>query len=482
MFADIYYGINMTWVYWVMVAIYVVTIFSIIAVILSENRNPVKSLAWVTVLLVVPAVGLVIYLFFGRSIKNTRMISRRKRRLLKKQSRYQAPDYSALELSRESVQQLQLARSLTGAGFYDGNNVEVFNLGKDKFETFCADLRAARKFINMQYYIIEDDKIGCRVAEILIERAQAGVDVRVIYDHVGSFRTKRKYFKRLEDAGVMVHPFFKVTFPSFGAKVNWRNHRKLCVIDGKIGYIGGMNIADRYIDGVKSGVWRDCHLRITGAAIEALQFSFAVDWSFMGQALPDEPQQVLVDDEAHGEVGVQLVTSGPTSQWSNIALLFLKAIGNAKKSIWIQTPYFLPTESLLKALQSAALAKVDVRIMMPHKSDSVLLRYASFSYIQECLNAGIKIYLYEAGMLHSKTIVIDEEFSTIGSTNFDFRSFEHNFEANMFIYSREINALMRNVFLDDAKQCVRVASSQWRHRDWKEKTLESILRPLSPIL
>ncbi|MBQ4344843.1 MAG: cardiolipin synthase [Muribaculaceae bacterium] len=482
MLATVYYGINMTWVYWVMVAIYAVTILSIIAVILSENRNPVKSLAWVTILLVVPAVGLVIYLFFGRSIKNTRMISRRKRRFLKKQSRYHKREYGDLHLSKESIQQIQLAKALSGSGYYDRNDVVVYNSGEDKFNAFESDLKSAQKFINLQYYIIEDDEIGNRIADILVERAKAGVEVRVIYDHVGSFKTKRRYFRRLEEAGVMAHPFFKVTFPSFGAKLNWRNHRKLCVIDGRIGYIGGMNIADRYIKGTKYGVWRDCHLRVTGAAIEALQFSFAVDWSFMGQSLPDEPQLVDADSLGSGNVGIQLVSSGPTSQWSNIALLFLKAIGNAKKSIWIQTPYFLPTESLLKALQSAALSKVDVRIMIPRNSDSILLRYASFSYIQECLNAGIKIYLYDAGMLHSKTIVIDEEFATIGSTNFDFRSFEHNFEANMFIYSREINQQMREVFNEDMKKSIRVASSRWRHRNWKEKTLESILRPLSPIL
>ena len=324
MLATVYYGINMTWVYWVMVAIYAVTILSIIAVILSENRNPVKSLAWVTILLVVPAVGLVIYLFFGRSIKNTRMISRRKRRFLKKQSRYHKREYGDLHLSKESIQQIQLAKALSGSGYYDRNDVVVYNSGEDKFNAFESDLKSAQKFINLQYYIIEDDEIGNRIADILVERAKAGVEVRVIYDHVGSFKTKRRYFRRLEEAGVMAHPFFKVTFPSFGAKLNWRNHRKLCVIDGRIGYIGGMNIADRYIKGTKYGVWRDCHLRVTGAAIEALQFSFAVDWSFMGQSLPDEPQLVDADSLGSGNVGIQLVSSGPTSQWSNIALLCQK--------------------------------------------------------------------------------------------------------------------------------------------------------------
>lgn len=481
MFDAIAYYINFTWIYYGLMTIYAVTTIGIIVVVLSENRNPVKSLAWVTVLLLLPLMGIILYLFFGRSIKNKRMISRRNRRRLKKKEAFNRVDYNALMLSHESLQQIQLARSLTGALFYTGNDVEIFTSGEDKFRSLEADLMAARKYINIQYYIFENDDIGRRIRDILVDKAKSGVSVRLIYDHVGSFSVRSRFFKEMRLAGIQAYPFFKVSFPPFGTRINWRNHRKLCVIDGEIGYIGGMNIADRYITGGKFPVWRDTHLRLTGPAVGALQYSFAVDWNFMGQPLIEEPV-IAPAIKGAGGVGLQMLASGPTSQWTNIAFMFHKAIANAKHRVYIQTPYFLPTEGLLKALQAAALSRVDVRIMIPRRSDSVMLTSASFSYVAECLQAGIKIYLYDAGMLHSKTIIVDDEFSTVGSTNFDFRSFEHNFEANMFIYSREINARMMQIFKDDLRNCTRIVPSEWRMRPMHKKAFESIVRLLSPIL
>ena len=461
--------------------LYVFSIISVIGVILSENRNPVKSLAWVTVLVLFPLAGLIIYIFFGRSFKNKRMISRRNKRRLKKREPSVKGGANLSALSVESRQQILLARSLCGAMLYPGNSVELLTSGKDKFNALLEDLRKASKYIHLQYYIFEDDKIGHEVRDILMDRARAGVKVRVIYDHVGSISVKKKFFREMTDAGVEVYPFFRVAFPPFGSRINWRNHRKIVIIDGSVGYIGGMNIADRYINGGKFNVWRDTHVRLTGPAVSSLQYSFAVDWSFMGHPLLEEtvdPTPVAADDTA----AVQNVPSGPMSQWSNIAHLFSKAINNAKRLVYIQTPYFLPTENLLKALQGAALSNVDVRVMIPRRSDSILLRYASYSYILECLQAGIKFYFYEPGMLHSKTMVIDDEFSSVGSTNFDFRSFEHNFESNLFIYSRSVNERMRAIFADDLKQCTRIRKNDWASRPRIEKMKESVIRLLSPIL
>ncbi len=242
-----------------------------------------------------------------------------------------------------------------------------------------------------------------------------------------------------------------------------------------------MNVADRYVDGGKLfDVWRDLHLRVEGPAVFALQQSFAVDWNFMGQPLLEEgPLATAVKGHS---VGMQLVTGGPTTQWLNMTLVFQQAIARARKCIYIQTPYFIPSEGLVHALQVAALSKVDVRLMIPRRSDSDMLRWASFSYVQECLRAGIKVYLYEKGMLHSKAIIIDDDFCTVGSTNFDFRSFEHNFEANMLIYSTDFNARMKALFVRDMRDSRRVTSSAWRHRPWREKALESVMRLFSPIL
>ncbi len=483
MFEAIDYYINLSWVYWSLTVIYAITVVSIIAVVVSENRNPVKSLAWVTVLMLLPVMGVILYIFFGRSIKNTRMISRRNRRRLKKNTPVQNIDIERLPLSAESKQQIVLARSLTASPLYTTDTVDIFTNGRDKFAALERDLSTATNYINLQYYIFEDDDTGRRIRDILMDRASAGVKVRVIYDHVGSIRVPKRFFREMNEAGIACHPFFRVNFPHIATRVNWRNHRKLCVIDGNIGYIGGMNIADRYINGGKSfDCWRDTHVRITGPAVSALQFSFAVDWNFMGQPLIEEDGRTLRHTISSDTIGMQVLTSGPTSQWSNIAFVLFKAIANAKKRIYIQTPYFLPTESLLKALQSASLSKVDVRVMIPRRSDSKLLRNASFSYIAECLRSGIKIYLYDAGMLHAKTLVIDDEFSTIGSTNFDFRSFEHNFECNLFMYSRKVNLEMTEIFLNDQQKCTRITASSWRRRPILQKCIESIVRLLSPIL
>lgn len=473
--------INMTWVYWALWIVYGVTILSVVLVVLSENRNPVKSLAWITVLLLLPAVGLILYFLFGRSIKNKRFISRRNRRRLKKHEQAKAFNAEASGLSVENAQQVKLGQSLMGAPYYGANNARIFDNGKEKFDMLLQDMRRARHFIYLQYYIFEDDKIGNAVADILISKAKSGVKVKVIYDHLGNFKVKRKFYRRMREAGVEVYPFFKISILHLGARINWRNHRKLCLIDGKVGYLGGMNVADRYIDGGKFEVWRDIHLRVTGPILRSFNHSFCYDWNLMGRPIPDDFASVEVKP-TEKNIGMQLITSGPTGQWGNISLVFLKAIGNAKKSIYLQTPYFLPTEGLLRALQAAALSKIDVRVMIPRRSDSAMLRHASFSYIKDCLRAGIKVYLYEPGMLHGKVIIVDDDFVTVGSTNFDFRSFEHNFEANLFIYSKEFNARMTDIFMRDLEDSTRVLPYDWEHRPRFDKMKQSVMRLFSPIL
>lgn len=471
-----------TTLYWILVIAYIITVISIVGVVLSENRNPVKSLAWITVLLLFPVGGLVFYIFFGRSIKNTRMISRRNRRKLRQGESLvnsSIPD----NYTPEMRQLTELGRSLCGAMFYPDNKVDVYNYGRDKFIALFNDIRAAEDYIHLQYYIIEDDNIGKALRDALIERSRAGVKVRVIYDDFGCWGVDRKFFKSMRKAGIDIHPFFKVVFPPFATRINWRNHRKLAVIDGRVAYVGGMNVADRYIDGGnKFGCWRDTHMRITGPAVAAVQYSFAVDWSFMGQSLLQEHVDISPASGPGESAGLQMMRCGPTSEWSNVSLYMLKAIGNAKKRVYIQTPYFLPTDAMLSALQAAALARVDVRVMIPLKSDSSTLTLASYSYIMECLRAGIKIYLFKAGMLHCKTMIIDDRISAIGSANIDFRSFEHNFEDTMFIFSTEVNTTLHNQFMADQKQSQRVRASVWRKRPIIQKAKESILRLLSPIL
>lgn len=467
--------------------LYVVSIVAAIIVIIGENRNPVKSLAWVTVLILLPIVGLVLYIFFGRSIKGLRLISRKNRQKLTAAARprhaHLGVNVEQLPLSDESRQQIRLVNHLTSAQYFTGNDIQVFTSGRDKFDTLKRDLEAATDHIHLQYYIYENDRIGREIRDILIRKAHEGVKVRVMYDHVGSFTIDAAFFKRMRREGIEAHPFLKITLTKLANRLNWRNHRKVVVIDGRIGYIGGMNIADRYVTGDKHRpAWRDTHLRITGPAVAALQYSFAVDWNYMSRTLLAETMPTVGDYDTQATEGVQIVPSGPTDQWSNISMVFIKAITLAKHTVLIQTPYFLPSDALLKALQSAALAGVDVRLMMPRNPDSRLLRLASGSYIKECLLAGIKVYFYEPTMLHSKLVLIDDEFVTTGSTNFDFRSFEHNFECNALIYSREFNKKMRAIFAADQRQCTRIILSHWRRRPLVTKAFESLARLLSPIL
>ena len=462
--------------------VYAVTIIACVVVVLRENRNPIRSMAWVMALIFLPVVGLVFYLFFGRSLKSMRMISRHKKRRLMRATATRNVNLKEMPLGGDRKQLVMLSHSLSKAKFTVNNSIEIFTEGATKFDRLKEDLRKARHSILLQYYIFSDDRLGNEIADILMEKARDGVAVCVIYDHVGSFSTRSRFFGRMRDAGVDVHPFFRVTFPQLANRINWRNHRKLVVIDRKIGYLGGMNIADRYVYCTGDiPVWRDTHFRLEGDIVESLVLSFAIDWSFMGQPL-GQLEETDVRPKMSNLLGMQLVTTGPVDSWDNLSLCFMKAISMARRSIYIQTPYFLPTDALQHALEAAALSKVDVRIMIPERCDSRLLRLASFSYVTQCLKAGIKVYLYSPGMLHAKAMIIDEDLVAAGSTNFDFRSMENNFESTLFIYDREVNKRMRDIFFDDIRESRKLTFMQWRTRPLLQRLLESVVRLLAPIL
>lgn len=464
--------------------LYGVTVIVTVCVIISENRSPVRALAWVTTLLVVPAVGLVLYFVFGRNIRSKRLMKRSQKRRLRQKSICKQLAFSRSTLSEDSHTLIRLATSLGALPAQVENNVELFCEGRAKFESLLADIAAAKHFIYIQYYIIADDDIGRKLCSALCKKAEEGVKVALIYDPVGSFQTKKEFFRTLASADVEVKPFIPVKFPAMGIRVNWRNHRKLCVIDGKIGYIGGMNVADRYVTGgADFDMWRDLHLKVTGPSVRSLEASFIYDWNFLGDDI-EKLINNIPDSNARGtgKMVCQVVSSGPTGQWYSIELIFLKAISLAKKRVYIATPYFLPTEGLMSALQSASLSGVDVRIMVPVRSDSRLLTYATSSYVAECLRAGIKFYFFNPGMLHSKMLLIDDEITSVGSTNFDFRSFEHNFEGNMFVYDRDFNNVAANSFMADLKVSSRVHAGEWRSRSMMRKALESFTRLFAPIL
>ncbi|MDE7349837.1 MAG: cardiolipin synthase [Muribaculaceae bacterium] len=470
------------WINIALLIIYSVIVISCVVVVVSENKNPIRALSWTLALLFLPIVGVVFYLFFGRSLKGKAMINRKVRRKLLERSRPKQHSFERSRLSADQVRMIRLAQNLCHAPLDSNNSVEIFTDGRSKFDSLKKDIHEAKNFIFIQYYIYSDDRLGNEITELLADKVRQGVRVKVLYDHVGSFSTRNRFFNRMRKLGIDSHPFFRVTFRKLANRINWRNHRKLVIIDGKVGYIGGMNIADRYVEKSPDGrIWRDTHLRVEGPIIESMMYSFAVDWNFLRPDAEVQPLTMMTCDEP-GDVDMQLVTSGPVDKWNNLVLCFQQAIASARKRLYIQTPYFLPTDALLKALQGAALSGVDVRIMIPEHTDSILLGYGSRSYIDDCLKAGVKVYMFTPGMLHAKTMIIDDDFVTTGSVNFDFRSFENNFEANLLIYSEEINRKMRDIFFLDLSSCSKLTLSRWRSRPRTSRIIEALVRLFAPIL
>jgi cardiolipin synthase len=308
------------------------------------------------------------------------------------------------------------------------------------------------------------------------------VEVRLIYDDVGCWGLSSKYLQRLSDAGVQIHNFLPVVFPWLSSKVNYRNHRKIIVVDGKYGFTGGINIAQRYISGTEWGPWRDTHLMLEGDSVTSLQVIFLTDWYFVsGQRLTDR-KKYFYESDIREQALVQIATSGPDSDWASILQAFFAAITRAEKHIYISTPYFIPPESLLTAIKVAALSGIDVRIILPARSDSKVALWATRSYISELLDAKVKVYLYQAGFNHSKVLMIDGQFCSVGTANMDIRSFEDNFEISAIIYDTQLTETLEKTFFDDLKNCTQVEPEQWSNRPLFKTLGESFARLFSPLL
>jgi len=463
--------------------LYLITTVSGVIVVIAGNRNPVKTLAWILLFFLLPFLSIVFYLFFGMDYTRQRLISRKKRRKLINLHAYPTqksnqdvvlPEYSTLSKYLNHLNQYPISTQ---------NELTIFDKGKLKFEQLLIDIDNAEREIHIEYYIIEADEIGNRLKEKLIEKSKQGVKVRMLFDDVGCWKVPAGYFDQMREAGIEVYSFLEVRFHRLTSKINFRNHRKIVVIDGKTGYTGGMNIADRYWKGLEWGDWKDLHLRITGNGVEALQSAFLIDWYYVTKELltlmnylPTTPIKLST------VLPIQIVCGGPFGEWREVLHAYLKLIYTAKRYIYLQTPYFLPGESLLTALQTAALSGVEVRLMIPAKSDTIMVQRATNSYLKSVLKAGVKVYQYQQGFLHSKMIVSDDYISTVGSTNLDFRSFEHNFEINAFIYNRETAIQLKDIFLHDQNKCNRIILSQWEKRPLKTRFLESIIRLFSPLL
>lgn len=465
----------------IFIILYTVTILGLVLVIITENRNPLKTIPWVIVLLLAPGLGLLFYFFFGQDNRKQRIISRRtyKRLMKRPQEGKLPPDMCTVPEAYKPLASL-LSNTNQSALLY-GSRITIYPNGSDKFADLLEEIRGAKHHIHLQYYIFCDDAIGNCVKDALIAKAKEGVEVRVLYDDVGCWNVKDKFFKEMKEAGIEVYAFLRVAFPVFTSKVNYRNHRKIVVIDGKTGFMGGMNIADRYTDGISWGTWRDTHFKFEGKGVHGLQSAFLIDWYVVSKKLLIDriyypPAEIYTDNI------MQIATSGPVGQWRTLLQATIFAIANAKRYVFIQTPYFLPTEGLNQALQTAALGGVDVRLMLPKRSDTRSANMASHSFVDEMVKAGAKVYFYKPGFLHSKLVVTDDLLTCIGSANMDFRSFEHNFEINAFVYQTDFALQMKKIFLHDMHSCERLIPSRWLRRPRKQRIAESFMRLFSPLL
>lgn len=463
--------------------VYVYTILTTVIMVMMENRNPVKTIAWIVVLILVPIVGFIFYIFFGKNLRKQFVVSRRSLQKLKGYS-YSVEDIRRVSsdiLPEEHRNLATLVMNSCDAEAYPNNDVRLYTDGKSLFDDIFVDLESATHHIHLEYYIFLSDEIGRKVIDILLRKARQGVSVRVIIDDVGSWQMKKSAIAEMRAAGIRVECFLKVGLPFLSSKVNYRNHRKILVIDGRVGFMGGMNIADRYVKGLKWGPWRDSHLRIEGAGVAGLQKTFLYDWYFVDRKLISDPNFFPLP-EPKGKTLLQMVTSGPDTVWNSILQMCFTAIVQARKYIYIETPYFLPNDSIVTALQNAALSGTDVQIILPEKADASFTLIGSYSYLNEMFKAGVKIYFYKKGFIHSKTIVIDDKISTVGTANMDMRSFEQNFEANVLMYDPEIAIKMRNLFEEDRSNSEEVNKAIWEKRPISQRVRESVARLFSPVL
>lgn len=462
-----------------------------ISIVFLERKNPTSTWAWLMVLLFIPIVGFVLYLIFGRSIYRKRIFTwDRKtweefRKTVKDQMEvfhnYQFR-FNNPEMQKYSDIVYLHLRNNEEAIFTQDNDIQIFTDGKEKFEALIEDLEQAKDHIHLQYYIIRNDELGQRIGRTLIKKVRQGVEVRVLYDDLGSRSVNKKFLQKLRKEGVQIEAFFPSTFLKINLEINYRNHRKLAIIDGEIGYIGGFNIGDEYLGKKKKfGYWRDTHLRVRGHAVNSMQTRFVLDWNHASR------RDILFDKRfynasSYGSVGMQIVSSGPDSELEQIKYGYIKMILSAKEYIYIQTPYFIPDDSLFDALRIAAFSGVKVRLMIPNKPDHPFVYWATLSYSGELLAAGAEVYIYQNGFLHAKTIVVDGKIASVGTANIDVRSFQLNFEVNAFIYDQEISRQLVDAFNQDIKLSTQMTEKLYSKRTIGIRFKESISRLISPVL
>lgn len=454
--------------------------------VLYYGVKPSKSLSWILFTFFFPFLGVLSFILFGinrRKIKYFELKETKKRKqFLKKTSLENNNSSKKILTSKKSQKIANLVYNNINFSVKACNEIEILKNGKEAFDAIFDAIESAENFIHLQYYIIEKGEILNKLTDLLIEKRKQNVEVRILYDTIGSFYFPKKIKKKLKDVGVEIYPETKLSYGSFLFTINYRNHRKICVIDNKIGFTGGVNITDEYInDDGQLGIWQDAHVQITGDSVTDLHFSFLKDFYFATNQNLISQDKYLLSFSSNQNKKVQIVSSGPDYEQPIVMQQYLSFINLAEKSICVMNPYFVPTFSILEAFKIAALSGIEVNLVLPKKSDSKIATYSMYSYFESLLNAGVHIYLRD-DFSHSKVIFIDDEVTSIGSTNFDCRSFEHNYEINAIIYDKDATSKVKDEFNKRKKLASKINLDDFKKRSKINKTLERLCRFLSPLL
>ena len=462
-------------------------------IIFIERKDASTTWAWLMILFFIPFLGFLVYLFLGQNLTRSRLFDWEGIKkvgiedlITNQLNQIRDSDFKFdNEIVEEHRDMIYMHLLKNDAVLMEDNNIDLFVDGKKKFKELLSDITAAKNHIHIQYYIFRKDGVGGQIIDALIEKAKQGVSVRVLYDELGSRKLRIKDFAELIAAGGEVGVFFPSRFPLINIRLNYRNHRKLVIIDGQIGYVGGFNVGDEYLGlSKKFGYWRDTHIKISGTAVDPMQTRFIMDWNQASKHhyIHFEDRYFPKQKQSHGDAALQIVSSGPDSEWEQIKNGYIKMIMAAKKSVYIQSPYFIPDKSLLDAVRIAATAGVDVRVMIPNKPDHPFVYWATYSHVGEILKAGAKVYIYEKGFIHAKTIVVDRKICSVGTANIDMRSFKLNFEVNAFIYDKETSEALAHIFEKDSLSSTSLTKEMYDQRPKRIRFKESVSRLLSPIL
>lgn len=479
---------------WILLAeiLYVILIIAVMVRIIYDTQTVTKTLAYLLLVVFLPFVGIFIYFSFGINYRKNKLYSKKiiedhhqEELVLEKLDLYNRKN---LEATKENafVGLTNMIYQTDRSPLTTNNKAELLINGEEKFPAVLEALRNATHHIHIEYYIYEDDEIGRAIEEIMIEKAKEGIEVRFIYDDFGSASIRKSLVKRLRNNGVKAFPFYKIKLIKLASRLNYRNHRKIIVIDGRISFVGGINISDKYSNAATGNklYWRDTHLKIEGDSTAILQHIFIGDWNYCAdKKLKITDQYFPKIGELDGETqNIQIVSSGPDSDRPSIYYAIIKAIQSAKKEIFLTSPYFIPGETIIDALKMSALSGVDVRLLVPGISDSFMVNAAAKSYYTELLKAGVQIYLYKKGFVHAKTMVADRALAIVGTANLDYRSFDLNFEVNAVVYDDQLAEELALNFENDLLHSEKIDIQSWLNRPKYIQLIEKIVRLISPML